>query len=368
MLSRRAYFGDDLVADVVVLPRQHLLAEELDDRREVGLLVEFLVVELDRVAAQQGRGRDHRYRQPSTVQMGLVGLDDLTPVRVQIDLGGDDRGDRAYFECLSHEGHFGFGELLAGVSAHQQRVGVGQQAQRGRQVGLAVTADPRRVHERQSVLEKRAGGGDLDPQHFAPAGLRSAPKIGLDVGHRYLDRLRLRAVGPRDDQPGRGILAVGHHRRQHGALVVADARHGHVQQRVGQLALAALQLACDDDANLGVGDAVLGPRQAFDEVTALSRVGDRAGVVDELDDDLDLSGRLAGRHLAGVAGLRHEVPLVGGAGKSSVPTVDVPTGGDRFSIPASDVVWLWSDQKTSTVVSTELSIELSVAEWSTELS
>ena len=229
MLSGRAYFGDNLIADVVVLPRQHLLAEELDDGREVGLLVEFLIVELDRVAAQQRRRRDHRYRQAGTIQMRLIGLDDLAPVRIQVGLGGDDRCDRAYFECLPHEGHFGFGELLAGVSAHQQRVGVGQQAQRGRQMGLTVTADPRRVHERQSVLEKRAGGGDLDPQHFAPAGLRGAAKIVLDVGHRYLDRLGLRAVGPRDDQLGRGGLAVGHHRRQHGALVVADAGHRHVQ-------------------------------------------------------------------------------------------------------------------------------------------
>ncbi len=62
MLCRRTDLGEHLVADPVVLPGQHLLAEELHDGREVGLLVEFLVVELDGVAAQQRRRRNHRHR------------------------------------------------------------------------------------------------------------------------------------------------------------------------------------------------------------------------------------------------------------------------------------------------------------------
>ena len=52
------------------------------------------------------------------------------------------------------------------------RVGVGQQTQRRRQVRLAVTADARGVDERQSVLQQRAGRGDLDAQHLAAAGLQ----------------------------------------------------------------------------------------------------------------------------------------------------------------------------------------------------
>jgi len=51
MLGSGADLGEHLVARPVVLPGQHLLAEELHDRREVGLFVEFLVVELDGVAA-----------------------------------------------------------------------------------------------------------------------------------------------------------------------------------------------------------------------------------------------------------------------------------------------------------------------------
>ena len=58
MLGGRTHFGEHLVADPVVLAAEHLLAEELDDRREVRLLVEFLVVHLDRVAAQDRRHRE----------------------------------------------------------------------------------------------------------------------------------------------------------------------------------------------------------------------------------------------------------------------------------------------------------------------
>ena len=47
----------------------------------------------------------------------------------------------------------------------------GSRPERGRQVRLPVAADPRGVDERQALLEQRAGGGDLDPQHLAAAGL-----------------------------------------------------------------------------------------------------------------------------------------------------------------------------------------------------
>ena len=93
---------------------------------------------------------------PGPLQVGLVGRDDLAPVRVQVGLRRDNRCHRADFEGLPDEGHLGFGELLAGVADHQHRVGVGQQAQRRRQVRLAVAADARGVDERQAVLEQRA--------------------------------------------------------------------------------------------------------------------------------------------------------------------------------------------------------------------
>ena len=120
------------------------------------------------------------------------------PVRVQIGLGRDDRCDRADLEGLPDERHLGFGELLAGVADHQHRVGVGQQAQRRRQVRLAVTADTRGVDERQSALEQRAGRGHLDAQHLAATGLRGAAQVvaqmsamGISISSGSV------AVGPR---------------------------------------------------------------------------------------------------------------------------------------------------------------------------
>ena len=102
--------------------------------------------------------------------------------------------------------------------------------------------------------------------------------------------------GRRHDQLRRHLLPIGHHGRQHRRLVVADAGHRNVEQRVEQLALALLELAGDHDPDLRIGDAHPGPREPLDQVAALVVLGDLLGVVDQLDDDL---------HLAGVIGLRH---------------------------------------------------------------
>ena len=177
MLCGRTNLGEHLVADPVVLTGQHLLAEELDDGREIGLLVEFLVVVLQRVAAQQRRGRDHRQRQTRPLQMRLVGRHDLAPVRIEVGLRRDDGRHRADLLGLPDEPHLGFGELLAGVADHQHGVGIGQQAERGRQVRLPVAADAGGVDERQALLEQRTAGGDLDPQHLAATGFRRATQI-----------------------------------------------------------------------------------------------------------------------------------------------------------------------------------------------
>ena len=269
MLCRRTDLGEHLVADPVVLPGQHLVAEELHDGREVRLLVEFLVVELDGVAAQQRRRRNHRHREPGALQVRLVGLDDLPPVRVEVGLGRDNGCDRADFECLADEGHLGFGELLAGVADHQHGVGIGQQAERRRQMRLAVTADAGGVDEHQPALEQRALRGHRDPQYLPTAGRGVRRKSLLDVGDRDLDVIGLITVDARDDQLRRGLLAVGHHRGDHRGLVVADAGHRHVQQRVEQLALALLELAGDHDPDLRVGDPLLGLGQPLDQIAAL---------------------------------------------------------------------------------------------------
>ena len=206
--------------------------------------------------------------------------------------------DRADFVGLPDERHLRLGELLAGVADHQHRVGVGQQAERRRQVRLPVTADAGGVDERQPVLEQRAGRGDLDPQHLAAAGLRargagrcvrSAVGISMPWGSA--------PSGRGDDQLRRRLLAVGHHGGEHGGLVVADAGHRHVQQRVEQLALALLELAGDHHPDLRIGDALPGRRQPLAPGRrGRCRSAILRGVVDQLDDDL---------HLARVIRLRH---------------------------------------------------------------
>ncbi len=126
-------------------------------RREVRLLVEFLVVERHGMAAQRRRRRDQRRGDAGAAQVRGVGVDHLPPVRVEVGLARDDHRDRADLQGLPHERHLGFGELLAGVADHQHRVRVGQQAQRRRQVRLTVAADARGVDERQAAFEQWAG-------------------------------------------------------------------------------------------------------------------------------------------------------------------------------------------------------------------
>ncbi len=271
--------------------------------------------------------------------MGVVGLHDLPPVRIEVGLGRDNRCHRADFVRLPDEGHLGFGELLAGVADHQHRVGVRQQTQRRRQVRLPVAADTRGVDEGQAVLEQRAAGGDLDAQHLTATGLRRATQVILEVGGRDGDHLGLGAVGAGHDQLCGRLLSVGHHGGQHRGLVVADAGHRHIQQRVEQLALALLELAGDHHPDLRIGDARPGLGQPLGQIAAVVGLGDLPGVVDQLEDDL---------HLAGVIGLRHGVPFVSACGRRSL-TVDVPTGGDRKTIPASCAMRLCVGQKRPSV-------------------
>ena len=84
---------------------------------------------------------------PARLRWALVGRHDLTPVRVQVGLGGDNRCHRADFERLPDERELRFGELLAGVGDHQHGIGLWQQAQRRRQVWLAVASDTGGVDE-----------------------------------------------------------------------------------------------------------------------------------------------------------------------------------------------------------------------------
>ncbi len=224
-------------------------------------------------------------------------------MRVQVGLGGDHHAHRADLVGLPDEPHLRFGELLAGVADHQHRVGVGQQAQRRGQVRLAVPAHPGGVDESQAALEQRAGRADFDAQHLAAAGLRRAPQIVLDVVDRDRDDLGFAAAGGRGHhQPGRWLLAVGDDGDQRGGLVVPDAGHRHVQQRVQQLALALLELTGDDHPDLRIADPLPRDGQALAQVGAVVELRDGAGVVDQFDDHLHPARvrRLVGRRAVGL--------------------------------------------------------------------
>ena len=153
MFCSRTDFGDHLVADPVVLPAEYPAGQEGHDRREVGLLVEFLVPGLHRVAAQQRGHRYHRQLQAGPPQVCGVSVDHLPPERIEVGFSGDSRRDRADVESLPQEPQFGCGEFLAGIADEEHRVGVRQQTQDRRQVRLALTADPGSVDESQPAFE-----------------------------------------------------------------------------------------------------------------------------------------------------------------------------------------------------------------------
>ena len=198
--------------------------------------------------------------------------------------GRDHRADRADLVRLPDEPQLRFGELLAGVADHQQRVGIGQQPEGGRQVRLAVPTDAGGVDEGQAAPQQRAGRTDLHPQHLPAPGLRRAPQVVADVGDGDGDGLRRHVASGGDHQSGGGLVGVGDDGDQCGGLVVADTGHRNVQQRVEQLTLALLELPGDHHPDLRVGDAFAGHREPGGQVSAIVEFGDRGGVVDQLDD------------------------------------------------------------------------------------
>ena len=179
--------------------------------------------------------------------------------------------------------------------------------------------------------------------------LRSAGGISITSG--------VDAVAVVDDQPGRCLLAVVDDGGQHRGLVVADPRDGHVEQRVEQLTLALLELTRDHHPDLRVGDPRLGNLEPLHQVAAAVEVGDLAGVVDQLDDDLDL---------ARVIRLRHGLPTCSLAVASL--TVGVRTGGDHCG-PRQACYSVVADQNASMLLLLlEATLDSKVSELSTELS
>ena len=141
-------------------------------------------------------------------------------------------------------------------------------------------------------------GAPTSTRSTSPAlRLRGTAQIVADVVDRDVDLLRRHTLTHRDDQPGRRLLGVADHGDQRGGLVVTDAGHRHVEQRVEQLALALLELTGDHHPDLRVGDALLGDGQPRHQVATVVEVGDRAGVIDQLDDHFDPARVLRLRHM-----------------------------------------------------------------------
>ena len=140
---------------------------------------------------------------------------------------------------------------------------------------------------------------------------------------RDLDRIGLGTVGAGDDQLRRRLLAVGHHRGEHRGLVVADAGHRHVQQRVEQLALALLELAGDHHPDLRIADALPGLGQPLGQIAAVVEPR-RSCSVWSISSTMTLT-------LRGSFGCVMVSLLLAAVAS----TVGVPTGGDLRSVPAS---------------------------------
>ena len=243
--------------------RQHLLGQELHDRREVRLLVEFLVVELDGVAAQHattrgssawrcrrgagarcwrrrsaasaGRGRSWSRRSTATGQISracrmnvISGSVNswLVSLTISIASASGSRpsvADRCGWPCPP----------TPGVSTNARPP---LSSGLGAVTSTRSTSRPPACGARRRSLRRSAGG----------ISTRSGSSPS----------------GRRHHQPRRGLLAVGHHGGQHGRLVVTDPGHRHVEQRVEQLALALLELTGDHHPDLRVADAPLGPAPA----------------------------------------------------------------------------------------------------------
>jgi hypothetical protein len=151
-------------------------------------------------------------------------------------------------------------------------------------VRRAEAADTRGVDEHQPAGEQLAGQAHLGVAEqclvVRVAGLRD---VLHQLGGLHRDALggalRL-ALAHQLGRGGLGVLDDGGHR---GGDVVVHRAHRSVHQRVDQLALALLELAHDEHADIGVSEPLAGLEQAPAEVGTL--VGGRCfqREVDQLD-------------------------------------------------------------------------------------
>ncbi len=255
------------------------VAQQDEQRRIAGLVVQGGVVVTCRPLAQHRRHGEHVDRQPGLVQRSPVGSDDVAPARIDVGLRLDQQHPRAPGACGVQERQLALAERLRRVADEQEHLGHAECGCGRRAVGRVEPADAGRVDDGETGLQQLARDRHLDR-----ADTRSipwVPLLGCALGDALdVDRLaRGRAVGGVVHDGRRDVGAVANHRRDHGRHLVGDGAHRGVEQRVDERALALLELACHQDGELVVGDAGRGPVGPLGEVVAsrLRRSGAHRG-------------------------------------------------------------------------------------------
>ncbi len=229
--------------------RDDLLAQIAHERRIAGLGVHVLVAGPQGVPPQSRRhgeqlGLDARVRQVLPVAVG-----DRPPLRVEVGLGEHAGHVRAHGHGLLQELDLRRRVLLRAVGDQEHRVRGRQRRHRGGAVHGAEPADTGRVDEHQPLGQQRPGQADLDVQQaFAVAGIALLRRERRQLLQRHLGT----PLGAHQRHDRR--LRVPHRGRHGGGDVVGHRADRCPDEAVDQHALALLELADDQQADLVVGE------------------------------------------------------------------------------------------------------------------
>ena len=249
----------------MVGPGDHPLPEESVHLHEPGLDIERVVAETQCVRTQHGRHRQQLDVESLALEVCPIGVDDLTPVGIQVGFG-DQAGDgRAQRHHLAKERDLGLGELLACVGHHKNRVCRGDQPESACGMRVPVPTDAGGVDQHQAVGQQRAGDVDLEPGDVASLGQRVVGGHGGELVHRQRGAHGVTAR-LRENQFGGRLLPVLHESGHGGGLVVADRTHLDVQQGIDELALALLERPHHDDPYARIGDPGAGSLEPVHQV------------------------------------------------------------------------------------------------------
>ncbi len=287
--GQRTADGQHVLADrrtvQVVGTGDDLAQQEADQLLEAGLGDQVHVLGAGGVQPQ-GRGdRVDRRVDPGARQVALVELDDPPPVRVQVGLRHHAADVRAQLHRRRQELQLGGGVLLRRVGHQHDGVRGRERGHRRGAVRRTEATDPGRVHQhqpgREQLARERHLGAGQPGLVARVAGLGHVVRELFDRHLRRLGALMLGA-GLAYERHAR-LRAVFHQRRDGGGDVVVDRADRRVDQRVDELALALLELADDQDADVRVGETGAGGVQPLGEIGPFVGGGRLERQVDELD-------------------------------------------------------------------------------------